>query len=136
MKSKIFKSTAVTFMLLAMSCSDDSMSDLGALVDNFIPSISNGWKDENSSNHYLLAADSENVPKGTFTGQLQYGSPDSTSVPELSGSFVHEKIQFTFTSGAPSGITYKGVIDTLHPNHMRLANTLDSLHDSLYLVQE
>ncbi len=56
-------------------------------------------------------------------------------VEQFAGSIFHEKIQFTFTDGVDSGVSYRGKIDTLHPTYMRLANVADSLHDSPILHQ-
>ncbi len=127
-KATDFRATlAITLLALAaLACHKGD--DEGAIVDDFIPEISNAWEDGATGNVYILSADSADVPAGTFTGTRQH--PDSADIPELSGSFVHERIQFTFTSGHPQGITYKGVIDTVHPNRMRLAAVPggDSLH--------
>jgi len=137
MKTKTITRTAALLLLAIFTdigCSDDS-SDVGAVVDNFIPIISNAWKDINSDYIYILSADSSDVPRGTFTGTRQDVN-NAGNVADLNGSFVHEKIQFTFINGTPVGITYKGVIDTLHPDNMRLANTADPQHDSLHLVRQ
>lgn len=121
---------AASLMLLFSGCS--SNDDVGVLVDDFIPVISNAWQDTHSKDLYVLTSDvGDSLPQGTFTGSIQ--NPDSVSVPELQGSFVHEKIQFTITSGYFQGTTYKGVIDTVHPKTMLLANTADPQHDSLHL---
>ena len=107
MKTKVLLLIAVTGLLLTgLSINSCSPNDDGGstINDLFIPDFSNEWLSNRTDVIFFFNPDTTNVNQGTFGGSEQTDSGNFI----VSGKFKNYDVQFTFTNGAESGVTYSG----------------------------
>jgi hypothetical protein len=100
MKSKILILSVLTSILLGCSTSGDNSVMSGD--DLFIPDITNQWTSSRGT-FFNFDPDKTNVNQSTFTGQEEGATDDN-----FNGKFKNYAVQFTFTTGNDTGVTYSG----------------------------
>ena len=86
-------------LLLAIACGDDSPID-----ELFIPNIDNAWSSSRGTT-FVTSAETKDVNESDFTGNETDTNGDSF---DLTGHFKNYDVNFTFTAGPESGVTYTG----------------------------
>jgi uncharacterized protein YxeA len=114
MKAKLSMVILILASIMVFSCSKDA-----SVLDIFIPNLSNQWVSDRNTNFFFNPDDPEKKNEATFTGSEQ--NPGTGDVFQLTGKYKNYDVEFTFTEGSETGVTYTGkFIKNSNPLRMEL----------------
>jgi hypothetical protein len=101
MKAKLSMTIFILAAIMLFSCSKDA-----SVLDIFIPNLSNQWVSDRNTNFFFNPDDPDKKNEATFTGSEQ--NPGTGDVFQLTGKYKNYDVEFTFTEGPETGVTYTG----------------------------
>ncbi|MDB5126982.1 hypothetical protein [Mucilaginibacter sp.] len=100
MKAKSSMAVFILAAIMLFSCSKDA-----SVLDIFIPNLSNQWVSDRNTN-FFFTSDNPDKNESTFFGNEQ--DPGTGDTFQLTGKYKNYDVEFTFTEGPETGVTYTG----------------------------
>ena len=113
------RALAVAAACILIGCGDDTITP----PDDFLPIISNQWKNTANENHtFSLISENDGDPSGTFTGTEDHPTLGSS---DIEGAFQNSLVSAFTIKRSTGSLTYTGRF--VHPDTLRLTRGQETL---------